>query len=418
MISRRTLSLATGLLAVAAAGQAQDKPNVTIYGTLIAFADNVQASDASTRATDGNSLVTVSPAAANVPSKLRITCSTSNLGFKGDFKIKGDDLKLIWQVESSVSVDGDAPSVLAGRNSAIGLSGASWGTVLVGNWDTPYKFPTLFTGTQRGLFPFDNGLTGNPGFNVPGTVTNSGRVGTKNDASFNRRQGNSIQYWTPDMKGFSARVAYSVNESKPTSDAATQAQFSPTVISALLSYRTGGLTVHYGYERHSDYFGLSQLTAGATTPSLTNASSKDEGQELAVFYAIPSTGTRLTAIVEQLTYRNDETVAGKVSEYKRTAWGVSAQQSFGQHKIWGLYGSADKGSAKLVGGASASVENLGATQATLGYNYAITKTADVFATYYTVVNKAAATYGAFPVLAGINPGADTRGFGVGVLYTF
>lgn len=418
MISRRTLYLAAGLLAVAATARAQEKPSVTIYGTLIAFADNVQASDASTHATDGNSLVTVLPTATNVPSRMRITCSTSNLGFKGDFKLKGDNLKLIWQVESSVSVDGDAPSVLAGRNSAIGLSGASWGTAIVGSWDTPYKLPTLYTGTLRGLFPFDNSLSGNPGFNVPGTVTNSGRAGTRNDASFSRRQGNSIQYWSPDFSGFNARVAYSVNETKPTSDAATQAQYSPTVISALLSYKTGGLTLYYGYERHNDYFGLTQLSAAATAPSLTNASSKDEGQEFLVFYSIPSTGTRFTAIVEQLTYHNDETAAGRLTEYKRSTWGLSAQQSFGPHKIWGLYGSANEGTAKLVGGAAASTSGLGATQVTLGYNYAITRTADLFATYYTVVNKAAATYGAFPVLAGINPGADTKAFGVGMLYTF
>jgi len=109
---------------------------------------------------------------------------------------------------------------------------------------------------------------------------------------------------------------------------------------------------------------------------------------------------------------------GKVSEYKRTAWAVSVQQDLGRHKIWGLYGSAADGSAKIVGGAPATTTGLGASQVTLGYNYAITKTADVFASYYQVTNKAAGTYGAFPVLSGINPGADTKGFGVGILYTF
>jgi len=417
MRTRITLPLLAGLLAAVPAS-AQDKASFNIYGTLIAYGEHVEATGASRSAADGNALVTVSPTATNVPARFRFTCSTSNIGFKGDYKIDGDELKVIWQLESSTSVDGDQPSTLAGRNSCIGIASKTYGTVFVGSWDTPYKFPQIFTGALRGLFPFDQSLTGNPGFNVPGTVTNSGRANTKNDAAFNRRQGNSLQYWSPSFSGLSFRLAYSANESKPTTDVATQLQYNPTVISALVSYKIGALTLHYGYECHNDYFGLSQLTGAATAPSLTNTGSKDEGHELLAFYVFKSTGTRVTGMVEELTYRNDETVTGKANEYKRAAWAVSVQQDLGRHKIWGLYSSAADGSAKLVGGAPASTNNLGASQVSLGYNYSITKTADVFATFYQVTNKSAATYGAFPVLSGLNPGADTKGFGVGILYTF
>lgn len=418
MRSNRTLQLVAGLMTLAAAASAQEKPNWQLYGTLIAFGDRVEATGASTNPLDGNSLVTVSPTATNVPARTRISCSTSNIGFKGDFPLNGEELKLIWQVESSISVDGDQPSVLAGRNSAIGLAGKSWGRVFVGSWDTPYKYPQLFTGAMRGLFAFDSGLTGNPGFNVPGTVTSTGRVSTKNDAAFNRRQGNSIQYWSPELSGFSARVAYSANETKPSTDAPTQVQYAPTVVSALLSYKLGDLTLHYGYEQHKDYFGLSQLSASATLPSLTNAGSKDEGHEFLAFYTLKATGTRFTAMVERLRYTNDETVVGKLSEYERTAWSASVQQVFGPHKVWVTLASANEGTAKLIGPSPATTDRLGAKQLSLGYSLALAKNADLFCSYYQIDNQAAATYGAFPVLSGINPGADTKGFGIGILYTF
>ena len=165
----------------------------------------------------------------NLPARNRMTSGTSNLGFRGSYKVN-DDLKIIWQIESAVSPDGDAPNSLTSRNSCLGLEG-SWGRVFYGNWDTPYKYPLLFVGALRGLNPFDNALTANPGFNVPGTTTQSGRVNAAADAAFNRRQGNSVQYWSPVVNGFSGRVAYSVNEGKTTATA-TVPSVSPDLWSA------------------------------------------------------------------------------------------------------------------------------------------------------------------------------------------
>jgi predicted porin len=421
MSFNRKSCLVAGIAAATCALQAQEKPQVQIYGTLITFVDNIEATGATTDAARSNALVTVAPTAANVPARTRITCGTSNIGFRGDYQTAVPGLKVFWQVESSVSVDGDQPSTLAGRNSGLGLVGESWGRVFVGSWDTPYKFPTLQMGAMRGLLPFDGNLYGNPGFNVPGTVTNSGRAASKNDASFSRRQGNSIQYWSPEIGGFSARLAYSVNEGKSTTDAASQPQVAPTVLSALVGYKYQTLSLYAGYERHNDYFGLSQLNAAkaSTAGSAANPSSKDEGMELVAIYTVPASMTRITALVEQLKYHNDEQgTAGFLREYKRSAWTVSVQQPFGAHKAWITYGSAGQGSAQAYGSGSASTDGLGATQLSLGYSYALGKQADLFASYYTVKNDAAATYGLFPVLSGINPGADTKGIGVGLLYTF
>jgi len=375
------------VLPFCASAQASD---VQIYGTFLPFLDHVKTSGATAPGlSPANGGATQVPLGAytgdlgNLPGRNRITSGTSNLGFKGSFKIN-EDLKLIWQIESAISPDGDAPNSLTSRNSCVGLVG-SWGTVFYGNWDTPYKYPLLFVGALRGLNPFDNALTANPGFNVPGTTTQNGRANAKADAAFNRRQGNSVQYWSPTVNGFSGRVAYSVNEGKTTATA-TVPSVSPELWSFLLNYKAGAFNLSYGHERHSDYFGLAQLggSAGATA---TNAS--------------------------------DDTAVGKVNHYERDAWYLLVQQRWGTHQVFGAYGKANAGSATVVGGGPVTTNGLGGAQWSAGYVYSLAKTADLYASVYGMTNERSASYALFPpVGSGVAPGASTTGFGLGILYTF
>jgi len=405
-------------LPLSLSAQASD---VQIYGTFLPFLDHVKTSGATapglSPANGGATQVAASAYTGdlgNLPGRNRMTSGTSNLGFRGSFKVN-DDLKIIWQIESAISPDGDAPNSLTSRNSALGLEG-SWGRVFYGNWDTPYKYPLLFVGALRGLNPFDNALTANPGFNVPGTTTQNGRANAKADAAFNRRQGNSIQYWSPTVNGFSGRIAYSVNEGK-TAATTTVPSVSPELWSALLSYKAGAFNISYGYERHSDYFGLAQLggSAGATA---TNATSKDEGHELIAAYAFP-TGTKISAIVERLSYDTNDTAVGKVNHYERDAWYVLVQQRWGSHQLFGAYGKANAGSATVVGGGPVTTNGLGGAQWSAGYTYSLTKTADLYTSVYGMTNERSASYALFPpVGSGVAPGASTTGFGLGILYTF
>ncbi|WP_306599565.1 porin [Geothrix sp. 21YS21S-2] len=393
---------------------------VQIYGTFLPLLDQIKTSGATapglSPATGGATQVAATAYTGdlgNVPGRNRLTSGTSNLGFRGSYRISGD-LKVIWQIESAVSPDGDAPNSLTSRNSCLGLEG-NWGRVFFGNWDTPYKAPLLFVGPLRGLNPFDNALTANPGFNVPGTTTQGGRVNTAADAAFNRRQGNSVQYWTPDMNGFSGRIAYSVNEGKSAATA-TAPSVSPDLWSASLSYRKGAFNVTYGFEEHKNYFGLAQMggSAGATA---TNAGSKDVGHELVAAYAF-STGTKVSAIVERLTYDTDETVTGKVDHYQRDAWYLLVQQRWGMNQVFGSYGKAGAGSVTVRGGGPATTNGLGGTQWSVGYVRSLAKTVDLYASAYGMNNERSASYALFPPVGKVAPGASTTGFGVGILYTF
>jgi predicted porin len=110
-------------------------------------------------------------AVANSTSALALSSNTSRLGFKGSEDL-GDGLSAIWQIESQINVTGGGAgssgtvlagtsanngnnavgSVLASRDTFVGLSSSSMGTVLGGKHDTPYKMAT------RGYDLFADGI--------------------------------------------------------------------------------------------------------------------------------------------------------------------------------------------------------------------------------------------------------------------
>jgi predicted porin len=420
-IRRLHLLAAAALMSPLAAGALEG--DVTIYGTFLPFADNARVVNPTPPGYgSGASLV---PAAAYtgaaVPQRFRLTSGTSNLGFKGGLDVLGEDLQVFFQVESAVSPDGDAPNAWASRNSAVGVKGR-FGRLLAGNWDTPYKYPGLLNGVLRGLNPFDNAITGNPGFNVPGTVTASGYTNAKSDASFSRRQGNSVQYWSPTYLGLSVRLAASVDETKAVPTAAGAAPptlagpvTSPALYSGLLSWAQGPFSLSYAYELHQDYFGLKQL--GANGPSTTNRSSRDEGHEVAA-QARLATGTRLAFTAERLSYANRDQAANAVDRYERYAIWALAMQKVAAHSVWLTAGKAGNGTCHLNGTAPCYTNGLAARTWSAGYSYAITQAADVYASYYETRNDHSGSYAVFPSPGTVAPGGDTRGVGVGLLVTF
>jgi predicted porin len=409
----RKLTLAVvGTFALPALAAAQT--NVQIYGTLLPFFDNVKTDDATFPAAANRA--TQVPAArftgVNQPSRNRLTSNTSNIGFRGTEDL-GNGLKAIFQVESAAPVaDGGPPAgTFANRNSNVGLQGP-WGLVFYGIWDTPYKFTTLALVPVRGINPFDyDNILENPGFNVPVTTTQSGRINAAADAAFSRREGNSVQYWTPLLAGFSARVSYSANEGKSASNAIPE--IDPYIWSLALSYENGPFTVRYAFERHNDYFGMAQL--GGSPVSATNDASEDDGHKLFVSYRFGN--TRIAASYERLKYETDDSLVGAVDEYERDAYFLIVQQKFGNNSIWASFGRSEDGDCSQVGGAACSTSGLSAKLWTLGYVYSFSKRTDVYAAYFEVDNDRSAQYGV-GFFQPVAPGADTRGFGLGILHSF
>jgi predicted porin len=414
------LLVAAGGLAVSLPALAQEG-EVSLYGNLHPFLDNFRTHDATPEGlspdTGGATQVIADDyRGENLPNRFRITSGTSHIGFRAELKLN-QQISAFMQVESAVNPDGDHPvltSPWASRNSGVGLKG-DYGTLFFGNWDTPYKHPTLYIGPLRGLNPFDNTLTGNPGFNVPGTTTQNGRASSRSDAAFNRRQGNSIQYWTPKLFGFSARFAASMNESR-TRENEIEPSVSPLIFSGLLSYEIESLAIHYAYERHIDYFGLSWL-GGSPGASFTNPTSTDDAHEVLAWYTFP-TRTRLAAIVERLTYRTDDTVAGNVDGYQRDAVYGALQQHIGNHAIWGAFGVADQGRCTRVGQLPCTTNGLNGLQWSVGYTFSPAKWVDLYASYYEMRNGRSGSYALFPPVVPISPGSTTTAFGLGIMFLF
>jgi predicted porin len=301
-----------------------------------------------------------------------MTPGVTHVGLRGSEKL-GGGLSAIWQIENAVAIEGAATpaSTFASRNSNLGIL-AGFGVLFVGNWDTPYMWSTLTVASPvRGPFPGDLSTALNtPGFNVPAPTTQSGRVNSPADAAFNRRQGNSIQYWTPNWQGLSGRVAYSVPEGK--GQATNGANISPEIFGLGLEYENGPLRLRYAYARHDDYFGLAQLGATASAnPSNANslaASSKDEGHKVLAIYTIGN--TRLVAAFDRLKYSTEDRTAGNVNSYDRNAfWGMIEQIFGGVHRVWLGGGVARKGSCSVVGGGRCTTDGLGAKSWTFGYRY-------------------------------------------------
>ena len=417
--------LAIAALPMALGAYAADEPAsiVEMYGTVFPFIDSAETTGATSPAPSSrpSQLPASAYTGANDLKRTRITVGTTNWGFRG-YESLGGDLKLVWQLESGFQIDQNTGPGLGARDSKVGLRNR-WGELFMGQWDTPYKYISLPVNPLRAGYLFDRtAITGNPGFGVGNTTTQFTRIGAKPDASFDRRQGNSVQYWSPTMGGFSFRVGYSVDEGAGAIVAGGPV-IKPTVASVSGQYdlgtqSSGVLSVRYGYEQHKDYFGLTQL-GGSAAGTAGNSSSKDRGHKFVVLYRIGN--TRLTGMVERLEYKNGDSLAGGVSSYKRNAWYAVIEQFFAnKSSVFASYGKAGDGSCERVGGASCSTSALGANYLTLGYIYRFSKRTEVMAAYYRLTNKESGQYSPGPTVstAAVAPGADTNGFGVGIIHFF
>jgi predicted porin len=412
-----------------------DEPIATfeIYGTLVPFVEAARAKGATapgtlTPGTTGASQV-ANYTGTNSLGRGLLDVGTSNLGFRGSVDLL-PNLSVVWQIESGAQIDGTGNAniaAIASRNSYLGLAGKKWGTLFVGSWDTPYKWTTtpIVNPIRAGFLADYNGILHNPGFNVSSVTTQQTRVGAGPDAAFYRRQGNSIQYWTPTISGFNGRIQYSLTEGR-TNSTAMAPSIKPSLLSLALAYDRGPIKLRYAFEAHLDYFGMAQL--GGSGPSLTNRSSLDQGHQVVAQYtnAAPGFDTRIVGVFEYLSYSSDDTTVNPMNPnvattYSRPAfYGLIDQTVMGKHHVWGAFGLASAGSCELVNGTCSTAE-LGANMITLGYLYRFSRTTDLFIAGYRITNKGSSSYVTSPPLgapAVAGAGADLEAIGIGLIHQF
>jgi len=281
---------------------------------------------------------------------LRESSYRSVFGLRGSEAL-GGSLRLVWQIENALAPDTGSGG-LAARDSRIGLEGR-WGTLFGGNWTTPYNAATA------SLDPFYPTTAGYMSIMGNGAAPSSGNL--DNIASFDRRQHNSLHYWTPAWRGLSLRVAHGFSEERPASGAR------PALSSGALQFEHGPLYLTFAHEQHRDYQG-----PGGT----------DRGSKVGAAWQFGS--VRVALAGERLRYR---TASGAL---RRDAWFASASHKRGPHALQLAVAKAGdgKGTARERIGFIAAGPDTGALHATLGYEYALSRRTAAYAMHSRIHNDA------------------------------
>lgn len=352
------------LAAVPSAVLAQDG-QVQLYGRLNTALENMRVHGA---------------AGPNDGSVRRVSNYRSVLGFRGSEDL-GGNLRVVYQIEGTLSLDTGAGG-LAARDTRIGLEGR-WGTLFGGNWTLPYNSAT------SSLDPFYPTTAGYMSIMGNGSASTADNV--SDTTSFDRRQKNSVHYWTPTWNGLGLRIAHGVNEESPPNGA------KPSVSSGALVYEQGPLYATLAHERHHEYRG----------PGLD-----DRGTKLGVAYRFGQ--LRVAAIGELLRYA---TPGGAL---ERRAWYVSATRQFGPHAVrLGVAVARDgKGTTDEQIGFVRAGEDTGATHATLGYDYTLSKRSSLFVFYTHLDNERRGAVDFAINELGLQPGATASGLALGMRHAF
>lgn len=356
-------------LAALACTHAQAQDNVVIYGRLNVSMEHVDTS-----------------AAAGAPYGLtRLVNDRSVLGFRGSEDL-GGGLKSIFQVEGTLSPDTGAGSIAA-RDTRVGLDG-DFGTVFLGHWTTAYNSAT------SGLDPFYPTTAGYMSIMGNGSAADADNV--SDTSSFDRRQSNTVNWWSRDWRGLALHVTHGMNEEKPASGA------KPSLTSVAAIWDHGPWYAVLAEERHREYQG----------PGLN-----DTGAKAALAYRFGPTrygSTRIALIGERLKY---ETATGDLA---RNAVYLSLSQQIGPHGIrFGIAHATDgSGPSTARIGFVRSGPGTGATHATLGYDYALSKRTSLYAYYSRLHNDANGVYDFAINSLGSGAGATLKAAVLGMRHNF
>ena len=382
-MNKKLIALAVAGVTLAPAVMAQTANPVTLYGTLNGDFESVKATGAT-------------GTGANAGNRNRVSSNSSNIGVRGTEDL-GGGLKAFFQIESLAPFDVGG-GTFASRNSAIGLSGSA-GTVLLGNWDTPYKSST---GDADAVY--NTGIS-NVVNVTSGNATPTGATGTVRNG-FDRRSNNSVQYWTPTYNGFSGRAAYSANEARSASNAAIQQ--SPSLTSFSASYAAGPIYLALAQEGHRQF------------ANTATANTNDRGVKFVSTFTFGP--TKFGFIAEQLKFNGNIAATGLPKQFtvttssqaKINAYYFSVRHSIGQHTLRAAYGF-DTG-VRLNSDPSSGLQ---AKMGVLGYSYTFSKRTDFYAAYSKVKNAVNSRNDyAINGIGGVANGADPTGIGAGFRHSF
>ena len=267
--------------------------------------------------------------------------NSSRIGVKGSEKIN-DNLSIIYQYETGIDAgQRDNANAKTGglngqRNTFIGATG-TWGTVITGRHDTPFKM----MGRSYDLFGDTIGDSRN--------IISGPKTAFGTDTSWDLRPSQVIAYVTPDLMGFKAVIAYvnSLNNGTP----ATIYNTKNNAWSLSAGYKIAGFGLDAAYEQHK----LEAVPTGGTTDS-------QDAYRIGANYSIA--GFKILGL-----YQDIKNVGFSNEDVK--AYGVGAAYTFlGNNTIKAQYFKADNVS---------NTSNTDGDLFAVGYDYKLSKQTNVYA---------------------------------------
>ncbi len=271
----------------------------TVYGSFHMSLDRYDVDSSATRTTERGLL----------------NSNSSRFGIKGDEDL-GGGLKSIYQVESGVFNADDGTGGTAGtngfgaqlRNTYLGFSGSSWGTVKFGRHDTPVKDLGRAIDQYNEQIGDARNITGNAG-------------------AFDARINNMVRYDSPSFSGVKFALQYGTPE----------AVNSTRYTSGSVTWTGGPFMAGLGYEKHS--FGGALVSGSSTTK-------KDDESDIRLVGKYSMGDLTLALLYETMS-----DLAG-VKSADRKVWGLEAGFKMANNMLKAHYYDADKvdGQATQNGG--------------------------------------------------------------------
>jgi predicted porin len=336
----------------------------------------------------------------------RVSDQSSMLVFSGKEDL-GGGMYAGFVIDNRWAPDNGA-STSAGGNSNLHIGG-NWGKISMGRQDLhygtaieSYKAYTLQNILSNGIFSQVWGYS----------IANATRTP------------NVVMYDSPNMSGFSARVALSSNwtgnEGRGTSAAAVSNPSSGSATNIALTYANGPILAGYSYWNATAEGGKAVSGVGAATTTAQGALTAHDqrGDTLQGSYAFGGFKAGLGWNRSRVTWSD--------GEVRRTAWVLPVSYTMGAHQFAATYAKAGNLTAAAAG-LSATVSDTGASAWTLAYSNSLSKRTNVGVSYSKLENKANGAYNLFGLGAnGATPvgatntamGADVSQFAVNMNHSF
>ncbi|MDO8412899.1 MAG: porin [Gallionellaceae bacterium] len=365
-----------------------DNANVTVYGIANLAIDMTK---------NGNT------ATAQGVSTNKVSSNASRIGFKGTEEL-GDGLNAIWQVESRIDMD-NAGGSFGTRNTFAGLKGESWGQLILGRHDTPYKIAT------RRLDMFGDSMGDN-------RALMGGAIKGKNSVlQFDGRPNDVVMYTSPNFGGVTVLASYVAGAEA----AATSTDIKGKTLSVAGLYEADALFGSFAYQVND--IGSTATGNNAGNNGAGTIGVKEKAVKVGAGYKF---GDFETGLAYEKT-SDDVNTPGAVYTcssgstdsncYGHKAVTVSGKYKFGNGALKLAYAKAGELGNRVSSGAK---------QMTVGYDHNLSKRTTLYAIYTKLSNDVNASYGLAAGDAGTSSGfvsakgagADPSALSLGMKHTF